>query len=54
MDKFLKLWEKYSFILLVAFVLLGVIDLRFAVVAVICMLAPIIIEPGVIFVLWEL
>ena len=44
MEKFLKLWKKYSFILLIAFVLLGVIDLRFAVVAVICMVAPIIVS----------
>lgn len=43
MNKFLSLWKKYSFILLVAFILLGLIDLRFAVVAVICMIAPIVV-----------
>lgn len=41
---FLNLWKKYSFILLIAFVLIGLIDLRFAVVAIICMALPVIIS----------
>ncbi|GAA0079193.1 4Fe-4S binding protein [Clostridium sp. CTA-5] len=44
MDKFLKLWKKYSFIMLIAFILLGLIDLRFALLAVVCMIAPIIVS----------
>lgn len=41
---FLKLWKKYSFVLLIAFVLMGLIDLRFAMAAAICMIAPIIVS----------
>ncbi|MBD7911953.1 4Fe-4S binding protein [Clostridium cibarium] len=44
MEKFLVLWKKYSFLLLVAFLTLGLIDLRFAIVAVICMIAPIVVS----------
>lgn len=44
MNKLLKLWKKYSFSLLLAFVLVGLVDLRFAAVAVICMIAPIIVS----------
>ena len=44
MEKFLSLWKKYSFTLLIAFLLLGLIDLRFAVAAVICMLAPVVVS----------
>ncbi|MDV3429102.1 MAG: 4Fe-4S binding protein [Bacillota bacterium] len=44
MDKILKFWKKYSFSLLFAFVLVGLIDLRFAAAAVICMIAPVIIS----------
>ncbi|MDK2829532.1 MAG: ferredoxin-type protein NapH [Clostridium butyricum] len=40
---FLKLWKKYSFTLLIGFVLLGLFDLRFAVVAIICMIAPVVV-----------
>ncbi|MFL0198751.1 4Fe-4S binding protein [Clostridium sp. WILCCON 0269] len=36
--------EKYSFILLIAFILIGFIDLRFAIVAIVCMVAPIIVS----------
>lgn len=38
------LWKKYSFTLLIGFILLGVFDLRFAVVAAICMIAPVIVS----------
>ncbi|WP_041700866.1 4Fe-4S binding protein [Clostridium kluyveri] len=41
---FLNFWKKYSFILLIAFILLGFIDLRFAIVAIVCMVAPIIVS----------
>ena len=44
MKGFFKLWKKYSFIILIGFLLLGVMDLRFAVVAIICMIAPIIVS----------
>jgi ferredoxin-type protein NapH len=44
MERILKLWKKYSFTLLIAFVLLGVIDLRFAVIAIVCMIAPVIVS----------
>ena len=44
MKKIFELWKKYSFVLLIAFILLSLIDLRFAVVAVICMVAPIIVS----------
>ncbi|WP_143329381.1 4Fe-4S binding protein [Clostridium beijerinckii] len=43
MKMFLKLWKKYSFTLLIGFVLLGLFDLRFAVVAIICMIAPVVV-----------
>ena len=43
-EKFLKLWKKYSFTLLIAFIALGMFDLRFAVIAAICMVAPIIVS----------
>lgn len=44
MERFLNLWKKYSFTSLIAFLLLGLIDLRFAVVAVICMIAPVVVS----------
>ena len=44
MEKFLRLWKKYSFILLIAFIAFGMFDLRFAVIAAICMVAPIIVS----------
>lgn len=37
-------WKKYSFLLLIAFVVLGVFDLRFASVALICMIAPVVVS----------
>ncbi len=43
MKNFLKLWKKYSFVLLIAFVILGLFDLRFASAALICMLAPVVV-----------
>lgn len=44
MDKLFKLWKKYSFTLLIGFAILGMIDLRFAVVAIICMIAPVVVS----------
>ena len=44
MDKVLNLWKKYSFILLIGFVFLGLIDLRFALAAVVCMIAPVVVS----------
>ena len=44
MEKILKLWKKYSFTLLIVFILLGMFDLRFAVIAAICMIAPVIVS----------
>ncbi|SHF46611.1 MULTISPECIES: 4Fe-4S binding protein [Caloramator] len=38
----LNVWKKYSYILFFAFFLLGAIDLRFAVIASICMIGPIV------------
>ncbi len=40
----LKLWKSYSFILLIAFIILSLFDMRFALAAVICMAAPIIVS----------
>lgn len=44
MGKLLNLWKKYSFIILIAFIVLGLLDLRFAMVAAICMVGPIIVS----------
>ncbi|OBR90379.1 putative electron transport protein YccM [Clostridium ragsdalei P11] len=44
MKEIFKLWKKYSFTLLIVFILLGLIDLRFSIAAVICMAAPIIVS----------
>lgn len=44
MKKVLEWWKKYSFLVLVAFVILGLFDFRIAISAIICMLAPIIVS----------
>lgn len=44
MKKVLKLWKSYSFILLIAFVILSLFDFRFALAAIVCMVAPIIVS----------
>lgn len=44
MKKFLKLWKKYSFLLLIVFVVLGWFDMRFAVAAAACMIGPVIVS----------
>ena len=38
------LWKKYSYILLFAFIILGMFDMRFAIAAIICMVGPIILS----------
>lgn len=45
MKSFTSIWKKYSFLLLLTFILFSLFDLRFALVAVICMLAPLLIAP---------
>ncbi|NFT91036.1 4Fe-4S binding protein [Clostridium botulinum] len=44
MNKFLVLWKKYSFVVLMMFILLGLFDARIALLAIICMVAPIIVS----------
>ncbi|QNU66201.1 4Fe-4S binding protein [Ruminiclostridium herbifermentans] len=44
MKKLLTLWKKYSFLALIAFVILGLLDSRIAIAAVVCMVAPIIVS----------
>ena len=44
MKKFLEVWKKYSFVILIALIVVGMIDFRFALVAVTCMVAPIIVS----------
>lgn len=40
----LKLWKKYSYIGLLGFIILSLFDLRFAILAIVCMVAPIIVS----------
>ena len=44
MKKLLTLWKKYSFLALIAFIILGLLDFRIAIVAVVCMVAPVIVS----------
>ncbi len=44
MKNFTALWKRYSYVLLIAFISLGLFDLRFAMAAVVCMAAPILIS----------
>ena len=44
MWKLLKLWKRYSYIVLFAFLILSLFDLRFALAAIICMLGPIVVS----------
>jgi len=43
LKKILEWWKKYSFIILLGFIVLSLFDLRFAIVAISCMAAPIIV-----------
>lgn len=44
MRKLLNIWKNYSFIVLIAFIILGSLDFRFAIAAIICMVAPIVVS----------
>lgn len=44
MEKFLQLWKKYSFFMLIGFVVLGLFDLKFAAAAAVCMIAPVVVS----------
>lgn len=43
MNKLFKVWKKWSYILIIAFLILGMFDFRIGLVALICMVAPIIV-----------
>jgi len=44
MGKLKLYWKRYSYVVLLAFILLGLFDMRFALAAVICMAGPIIVS----------
>lgn len=44
MKKFLKYWKKYSYLLLITFIITGLFDLRIGLTAIICMIAPVIVS----------
>lgn len=44
MKKILTLWKKYSYLVLLAFIVFGLFNFRIAIAAVICMVAPIIVS----------
>lgn len=44
MTKFFSLWKRYSYVVLIVFVVLGLFDLRYALAAIVCMVAPIIVS----------
>lgn len=44
MKSILKYWKKYSYILLIAFIIIGIFDFRIGLIATICMLAPIVVS----------
>ncbi len=44
MTKFLSVWKNYSFIVFIAFVVVGLFDARFAIAAIVCMVAPIVLS----------
>ncbi|OPJ62892.1 4Fe-4S binding protein [Clostridium oryzae] len=44
MNIFLRVWKRFSFIILIAFIIVGLFDMRFAVIAAICMIGPIILS----------
>ncbi|QBD86242.1 4Fe-4S binding protein [Clostridium tetani] len=41
MEKIKKFWSRYSYLVFITFVILGLFDSRFAIAAIVCMLAPI-------------
>lgn len=44
MRNLLKIWKKWSYIIIIAFLILGVFDFRIGLIASICMIAPIIVS----------
>ncbi|MCX7715782.1 MAG: 4Fe-4S binding protein [Clostridia bacterium] len=44
MEKVLKLWKKYSYLILIIFIIMGLFDFKIATFAVVCMAAPIIVS----------
>jgi polyferredoxin len=44
MNPILKVWKKYSYLLLIIFLIVGLFDFRIGLVATICMVAPIIVS----------
>lgn len=44
MKKLLELWKKYSYVLLLAFVIVSLFNFKIAIAAIICMVAPIIVS----------
>ena len=44
MKSILTYWKKYSYILLIAFIIIGIFDFRIGLIATICMLAPIVVS----------
>jgi len=44
MKKFIELWKKYSYVILLIFIVASLFDFRIAVAAIICMVAPIIVS----------
>ena len=44
MKKLFELWKNYSYILLISFIVVSLFDFRVSIVAVICMIAPIIVS----------
>ncbi|MDP4143601.1 MAG: 4Fe-4S binding protein [Bacillota bacterium] len=44
MSKFLKFWRQYAFLILFAFLILGLLDFRIGMAAIICMVAPIVLS----------
>lgn len=44
MKNLFKLWKKYSYVLLLAFIIVSLLDFRVGMIAIICMIAPIIVS----------
>ncbi len=44
MKSFLGFWKKYSYVMLISFIMLGLLDLRIGIIAIICMVAPVILS----------
>ena len=44
MKSILNYWKEYSYIILIAFIVIGLFDFRIGLIATICMIAPIIVS----------